>query len=152
METGAKAALAHILLVGGPKIMDLYMSQANQATIKYADFMEVLDKQLSMPNKRVAHFIFRDARLRDGETLTEYVAHLRTLAIAAGIADDQVDAEILSNIALHTSSNELKMKALEERVTLKELLDWQQSFTLRQQCVLNNLSNFKTSGVRVNNV
>ena len=67
----------------------------------YKAFMAFLDTKFKDPNAHLSVFIFRTAAQQEYESLSDYVTRLKKLAKVAGVADNQLEVEILRVITSH---------------------------------------------------
>jgi hypothetical protein len=134
-EEDAVEALQHLLTVGGEKVFDIYFALENQETIKYAEFIKLLNERFLTTNVKIATYRFRECEMILNESLRDYATRLRFLGQAAGIKDkDVLDTEILEIICRKTKHAAVRDKGLEEAVKLEDLLTWKERFDLRNGC------------------
>ena len=109
----AELALQHLIHVGGDKILDIYMAVDDKTTLVFKTFVDTLNLRFLVVNARIGIFVFRDCKQGADESLYDFSTRLRLLAKAAGIANDKMDAEILSVISQNTHTHAIRMKSLD---------------------------------------
>ena len=129
--------LAHgyLLHLGGPKVVEI--NNANTSannTLNYVSLVALLDTRFATVNTRISDYQFRSCSQLEDETLADYANRLRVLARSAKVADELLDAQILSVILNNTVDNDTRMKCLDEATTLTTLLEWRRGTDLKNSC------------------
>ncbi|XP_033756113.1 uncharacterized protein LOC117338858 [Pecten maximus] len=106
-----RALLLHYV---GERVYDIYLAEKTPTTgTSYADTKKVLEDDFR-PRKdtQMEIYKFTSCKQKEGQTLDEYVAELRTLARDCDFKD--LNKEILSQLIQHCRSNQLRRRALRE--------------------------------------
>ena len=119
----AATALRHLIHAGGNKILEIYVAQGNAALL-YDQFITILNALFVMPVNKLHVITLRNYVQLPGQSLEDFITILQRLAINAGIAAVNRDAEILTVFAQNTNSEEIRTKALTPDITLGQLKIW----------------------------
>nr|XP_039254335.1 uncharacterized protein K02A2.6-like [Styela clava] len=129
-----KALLLHF---AGPEVFDLYENlpappNADENDNVYANTVKKLDNYF-VPKINIDFEcdVFRNAKQKFGENIDTYVARLRKLAVTCDFTD--ADREIKQQVISGGCDSRVREKALQQRMSLRELLDYAKSLEQAKQ-------------------
>jgi hypothetical protein len=122
-------AHGYLMVLGGPKIVEI--NNAAEDALNYVQLVALLDTRFANVNPRVADVNFRSCLQLDNENLMDFAHRLKTLAVAAGHQGDQIATQVLSVIYNNTTDDDVRLKGLDETVTLDALLLWHKAHHLK---------------------
>nr|XP_039271121.1 uncharacterized protein K02A2.6-like [Styela clava] len=129
-----KALLLHF---AGPEVFDLYENlpappNADENDNVYANTVKKLDNYF-VPKINIDFEcdVFRNAKQKFGENIDTYVARLRKLAVTCNFTD--ADREIKQQVISGGCDSRVREKALQQRMSLRELLDYAKSLEQAKQ-------------------
>jgi hypothetical protein len=133
-EGQAKKAKGRFLHVCGETITDIYMAQDDPDALTCKQILDLISAKFVKTNTRTAKYQFTQCKMLPDESIADYAIRLRPLAKAAGITSANRDGEILAVIAAQTTCNKIRMKALDQSIDLKALIEWKDTFDLKNDC------------------
>ena len=123
-----KALLLHN---AGEDIFSIYSTFTNKKALKYDEVVKQINEYF-IPKKSIEFEVykFRSCRQKETESIDEYYARLRTLSENCEFHD--VDLEIRMQIIQKCFSDRLRKKALQQSMTLQELLSFARSIEISE--------------------
>ena len=137
-----KRQRALMLHYGGKEIHSIYKTLTNDQTEDYAVAKGKLDLYFEPKiNLTFEVYAFRQMKQHEGETVDKFTTRLREVAARCDFHD--IDREIKDQIVFNTSSVKLRRKALQDNLTLTDLLKTARSFEMshKQATVIEQSEN-----------
>ena len=120
---------------------------AKTPALNYTTFTAILIERFTVTNAQIADYHFRSAKQIPSENLQNFSTRLQTLAVTAAIPAANINQQILSVIRNTTDHHEIRMKCLENDITLATLLTWRQQHDAKSQCAALMNSDTSTDSI-----